>query len=207
MSPDAPECPSCGAALPVAARAPGASFPCPGCGAPTDLFLFPALVRPPANTIPAAASLPGDATCFHHPDRVAVVACVICGRFLCGLCDLDLGDRHVCATCLHAEHESGGPAGRRVSRFVQYDSLALALATIPILSLAFWFLSCLAAPAAAFLAVRFWRRPVSLLPRTKLRFVLALLIAAATIVGWGSILYVTANGMLETGTTPGAGAR
>lgn len=207
MAPPAPACPSCGTALPVAAGAPGGPFPCPGCGAPTELFVFPALLRPPANSTPAVASLPGDATCYHHPDRVAVVACACCGRFLCGLCDLDLGDRHVCATCLHAEHEDGGPAGRRVSRFVQYDSLALALATIPVLTVAFWFMSCLAAPAAVFLAVRFWRRPMSLLPRTRFRFLLAMLIALATIVGWIAILYVAVDGMLAGGTEPGGGAR
>jgi hypothetical protein len=204
MESAAPECPACGAALPVSGRRPGDLLPCPGCAAPTDLRLFPALVRAPANTTPAAPSLPGDATCFHHPDRVAVVACGRCGRFLCGLCDLDLGDRHVCAACLHAEHEGGGPDGRRVSRLLQYDSLSLALAVVPILTVAFWFMSCLTAPAAVFLVFRFWRRPMSLLPRTRVRFVLALLLATATLVGWVAIIYlIAAESLTATATVQG----
>ncbi len=199
MAPAAPDCPACGTPLPVAGLMPGAFAPCAGCGAPTDVRAFPALYRPASNSTPAADSLPGDATCFHHPTRVAVVACGSCGRFLCGLCDLDIGDRHICAACLHAEHEDGGASGRRLSRIVQYDSLALALVVIPPLSLIFWFMSCFGAPTALFLAIRFWRRPMSLLPRTRVRFVFAALIAIATIVGWIAVVYLVA-------TESGAGA-
>jgi hypothetical protein len=199
-----PTCPACDEVLSVAEG--GAVVPCPRCGAATETLVFPALYGSGANLAQAADSLPGESTCFHHPGRVAVVACAGCGRFLCALCDLDLGDRHVCPACLHAEHRVGGPVGRSVSRIVQYDSLALALALIPPLSLIFWILSLFAAPAAVFLAIRFWRRPMSLLPRSRVRFALALIAGLATIVGWITIVYLGVSEMFSHAPQPPAGA-
>jgi len=40
------------------------------------------------------------------------------------------------------------------------------------------------APAALYLTVRHWRTPLSIFPRTKIRFIIAFLLAAAQLVGW-----------------------
>ncbi len=206
MAPALPACPACDAVLPVTGGGPGAEIACPGCGAPTETWTFPALYGTGANLAQASDSLPGESVCFHHPGRVAVVACGDCGRFLCALCDLDLGDRHVCPACLHAERRDGGPAGRSVASIVQYDSLALALATLPLLTLFLWCLSAFTAPAAVFLAIRFWRRPMSLVPRSKIRFVLALIAGLAMIVGWIAILYMGVADMFRHAPQAPAGA-
>lgn len=201
-----PACPACDAALPVAGSGPGAGHPCPNCGISAETWIFPSLYTAGANLARASDSLPGESACFHHPGRVAVVACGDCGRFLCALCDLDLGDRHVCPACLHTEHRNGGPAGRRMARIVQYDGLALALAVIPPLSVFLWFFSLFTAPAAVFLAIRFWRRPMSLLPRTRIRFVVALIAGLATIVGWIAIVYLVGAELFRNAPQAPAGA-
>ena len=40
------------------------------------------------------------------------------------------------------------------------------------------------APIAIFLTMRYWRAPSSLIPRTKVRFILAFCIAGCQIAGW-----------------------
>jgi len=59
---------------------------------------------------------------------------------------------------------------------VLYDNIALGLAVVPVLTC---FLFPLTSPVAVAVAIWGWRKPSSLLPRTKARFILAILIASA----------------------------
>ena len=51
--------------------------------------------------------------------------------------------------------------------------MALLLVFAPLFSIALWFMTLLTAPAALFVVFRHWRSPSSLVPRTKVRFVIA----------------------------------
>jgi hypothetical protein len=42
----------------------------------------------------------GEAVCFFHPQNSARLACDVCGRFVCSICDLLVGSRHLCPVCL-----------------------------------------------------------------------------------------------------------
>ena len=42
----------------------------------------------------------GEAVCFFHPSNRAALACDSCGRFVCSICDLPVGTRHLCPVCL-----------------------------------------------------------------------------------------------------------
>jgi hypothetical protein len=42
----------------------------------------------------------GEAACFFHGEKRAERSCERCGRFICALCDMPLGDKHVCPKCL-----------------------------------------------------------------------------------------------------------
>jgi hypothetical protein len=56
-----------------------------------------------------------EARCFYHADARAVVPCGECGRFLCGLCDLEWRGAHVCPACLErlrAARDSREPGSR-----------------------------------------------------------------------------------------------
>jgi len=65
---------------------------------------------------------------------------------------------------------------------VLYDGIALALAGLPLLM--FW-LTLLTAPATLFVVWRYWGRVRPAVPRrSRLRFVLAALLALAQIAGW-----------------------
>lgn len=178
-------CVGCGRNLPPDFENAEEFGACPSCLERVRVFAFPALHRADLPTPAAPAIASGEASCFYHAHKQAVVACDSCGRFLCALCDIEIGESHRCPTCL----ETGKRKGKLElieNRRVLYDGLALTVAIVPIL---FWPLTLLSAPAALFLVVRHWRKPLSILPRTRIRFVLAGLIALAQICGWAALFY------------------
>lgn len=66
------------------------------------------------------------------------------------------------------------------SRF-HFDSLALTIALLPVLT---WIFSLLTAPIALGFALFTWRRECSIVPRSKIRFLAAILFSMLTIAGW-----------------------
>jgi len=157
---------------------------CVGCGALLEVELFPAF-KSGANPGSRAEGLAdeSDAACFSHPDKKAVAACSQCGRFLCSLCEVEMGSQVVCFDCFSEEARAGG-GGRLETRVVLYDSIALALAIVPVFL--FW-PSLIAAPIVLFMCFRYWNRQGGFLPRSRWRFVVAALLAALQIVGWAAL--------------------
>lgn len=195
-----PECPSCGSAWPVAALNTGRYETCTACGAQVRLHAWPALLRAPENAAPAQANLTGEAACFQHPGKMAVAVCDECGRFLCALCDLELNGRHRCASCLQQERTSvQRSTGLFEPRRVLWDNVALSMAALPLLLFMFWFMTLFGAPATLFVVFRFWRRPLSVLPRTRVRFVIAFLLAVGEIIGWGTLAFFGIRTLLTSG--------
>ncbi|MEO8429111.1 MAG: hypothetical protein ABI651_18625, partial [Verrucomicrobiota bacterium] len=126
-----------------------------------------------------------EAGCFYHPQKRAIIPCHACGRFLCGLCDVELQGQHLCPVCL----ESGSRKGKLTSlehHRILYDSAALSVAILPILV---WPLTVFTGPMAMFMGFRYWNAPSSVVPRTKIRLVLAILIGLIQIVLWGVLIY------------------
>jgi hypothetical protein len=64
---------------------------------------------------------------------------------------------------------------------VCYDKIALFVALI---SMLFIWPSLLSAPVVLFMVIRYWNAPLSIIPRTKIRFILAFGIACLQIGGW-----------------------
>jgi len=187
-------CPACMAPLPAAAVGTPGFENCPDCRTPLRVRLFPAAFRP-RETASGAVAAPAEATCFFHETKRATVPCDGCGRFLCALCDLEVGSQHLCPQCAAKRLED--PAEDRfVRQRTLWDSAALALAVYP--PLLCFYPGILGAPAALFLAIRHWRSPGSLLPRTRARFVLAIVISSAQILFWismfGFLLFSVAVG-------------
>lgn len=186
MTPPQVHCPCCSLALPPEFLNQPALAPCPACAELIRALAFPALTRPVATGAAGEAVLvEGEAGCFYHPQKRAVRPCDACGRFLCAVCDCELNGQHLCPACL----ESGKTRGRLHQLEHQrplHDSVALSVAVLPML--VFYF-TLVTAPLAVFLAVRHWNSPTSLLPRTKIRFVAAIVIAAAQMIGWVALLY------------------
>jgi hypothetical protein len=153
---------------------------CQVCGQPLRAAVFPAITNYTLGVSPSALEGETEASCFYHPQSRAIVPCQQCGRFLCALCDLEVDGRHVCPRCFERT-ETVEP------RRMMYDSLALAISTFPMLL--FW-PALVGAPWALFLVFRRWSAPSSIVPRTKIRFVLAALFAAAEIAFFIFVVYM-----------------
>jgi hypothetical protein len=126
----------------------------------------------------------GESTCFYHPAKKAVLPCSACGRFLCALCDCELGGAHFCPVCLEA-----GRTKRKIKNIerqrTRYDNISLALVFFPMI---LFYVTFITAPIAIVLAIRHWNSPPSMVDRTKARYALAITFAALQIVGWCALI-------------------
>ena len=181
------QCPKCSAWLLEGIFNQPELTPCPACGVPLQVEIFPALFRKIApGQSGETVIVEGESGCFYHPQKKAVLPCDGCGRFLCALCACQLNGQHFCPACL----ETGKTRGRIKSLDNQrtlYDSIALSLAVYPLL---IFYFTVITAPMALFVAIRYWKSPPSLVHRCKIRFVVAVILALLQIAGWG-ILIVT----------------
>jgi len=175
------QCANCDARTTVVLTDASVEWQCRSCGAPTRIDVFPALLRGPATGRSGEKLLVSEeSSCYYHPDKKAVVVCESCGRFLCAVCDLEFGGRHVCARCVESAVSKDKSERLRQSR-LYYDEIALALAAIPML---FFWITLFTAPAAIYVAVRYSRRRLSILPRRRWRFLLAIALAGLQLMGW-----------------------
>jgi hypothetical protein len=155
--------------------------PCPACGVPLQVEVFPALFRkitPGQNA--ETIMVEGESSCFYHPQKKAVRPCDSCGRFMCALCDCELNGQHFCPACLDAGKTKGKIKSLDNQRML-YDRVALSLAVYPLL---IFYFTIITAPMALFIAFRHWKSPPSLVRRTKIRFVVAIILALLQIAGW-----------------------
>lgn len=186
MNPSPLACTKCNAQVAVATVNRGELSPCPTCGTPLQVEIFPALFR---RFTPGRdgelTMVEGESSCFYHPQKKAVVPCQGCGRFLCALCDCELHGQHFCPACLEVGQSKGKIKNLQNTRTL-YDSAALSLAILPLL---IFYLSALTAPVALYMAIRYWNAPMSIVRRSKFRFVLAMVFASLEMVGWAVAIY------------------
>ncbi len=164
--------------------------PCPACNVPLQIEVFPALFRKiSAGQSGEAVMVEGESSCFYHPQKKAVLPCDGCGRFLCALCDCALDGKHFCPACLEAGKTKGGIKSLDNQRTL-HDGIALSLAIFPML---IFYFTIITAPMALFIAIRYWKTPQSILRRTKIRFVAAIVISILQIGGWAALIIILAT--------------
>ena len=154
---------------------------CPSCGVSLKVDVFPALFRErETGLLGENIALETESSCFFHPSKRAVVPCAECGRFLCALCDIEFNGRHLCPQCLEVGEKKRKMKILETQR-VLYDDIALALAIIPVI---FIWPTLITAPLSLFIAIRHWKTPLSIIPRTKIRFIFAMVLSGLQITGW-----------------------
>lgn len=163
---------------------------CRSCRAPITVFAFPALLHRDGGAIPESVIDGQEAGCFYHARKKATVVCDQCGRFLCALCSVELGGQSWCPVCVEL-HRKQGKLSRLDNRRTLYDNIALVLALGPLVLVFPWVLTIFTAPAALFVVIRYWRAPLSVVPRTRIRFVVAAISAVLALTGWGLLLFGT----------------
>jgi hypothetical protein len=82
--------------------------------------------------------------------------------------------------------KSKGKIKNLENRRTLYDSVALSLAVLPLL---IFYFTIITAPMALYVAIRYWNAPRSIVHRTRIRYVFAILFATLQIVGWGIGIY------------------
>ena len=186
-------CTQCLSPLPLAHLHTTAFAGCPVCATPLLTRVFPALLRRAPETIFSEhITDAGQAACFYHPHKTAHVPCDACGRFICSLCDVELQGHHLCPSCVESGRRKGALTTLE-SRRVLWDNIALSAAVLPVVSVVFWWASIVTAPVAILLAVIGWRKPGSLAPRTKIRFIIAVVFSLLVLGGWGVLFFFLAT--------------
>lgn len=178
-------CSQCAIPLPRQAFNTADLTACPSCDAPTRVDVYPAYFGVSGSAPGEELTSADEASCFYHPSKKASVHCSSCGRFLCSLCNVEFGEQHLCPACIET--------GKRKKKFLNlenkrtlHDGIALSLAIMPLIL--FW-PTIVTAPLSVFLSVRNWNAPSSILPRTKIRFILALVLGLAQTAGW--VLFIS----------------
>src|SRR5689334_14822914 len=75
---------------------------CPTCQVWFRVHLFPAFATEASTPAAEPLLIEGESSCYYHPQKKAVLGCESCGRFLCALCDIEIGGVHRCPRCLEA---------------------------------------------------------------------------------------------------------
>ena len=180
------QCPKCQASLTEVYLNRPTLLPCLLCGAPLQVEVFPALFRRIApGSAGEALVVENEASCFYHPQKKASRPCDACGRFLCALCDCELHGEHFCPACLESGKRKG-KIKRLENERTLYDNIALALALFPLL---IFYFTIITAPMSLFMAIRYWNAPRSIVHPTRLRLVLAIILASLQMVGWAAGIY------------------
>ncbi len=188
-------CPKCKSALPETLFNRPELAPCPACARPLQVEIFPAFFRPAARGRQGEVLLvEGESSCFYHPQKKAVLPCQACGRFLCALCDCELRGQHFCPACLETGQKKGKIKNLQNERTL-YDSIALSLAIVPML---IFYFTAITAPMALYVAIRYWNAPPSILRRSRIRYVVAIVIATLQIAGWGIGIYFLATAVAKS---------
>lgn len=172
----------------------GEFLPCSSCDMAIRTDMFPAAIRRTDDDKHAQSKMmEDDAGCFFHPSKKAVITCSSCGRFLCSLCDVEMDGYHICFSCMESGHNKQEITTHETYR-VLYDSMALKLSLLPIVTVIFLWFSFITAPIALFIALKHWKKEKSIAPRGRYwRSVLAVILSTAQILGWAGILFYTLN--------------
>lgn len=193
-------CPACSYGMPDTAFLRSSVATCPTCHKDVRATLLPALYKSPLSrppSLPEDPPAPGETVCFYNPNRRATKGCDHCGVFISDAWAAQWGSQTVCLKCLE-ELRTRNSDVRFESKRTLWDNVALLfalgpwvlaglfIATIILYGFAFFciLLTAITAPAAVFVALRYWNAPRSLVPRGRGRLVTALLLALMQIAIW-----------------------
>ncbi len=163
---------------------------CPKCRTALAVVRFPALQRP-TTVANSRSALQGDeATCFYHEEKQAETSCSVCGRFVCGLCGIEMGGVDVCPECVGNDTMRRKHLDATASRRTNHGRLVLLLCIIPFFA---GFSALLTFPISIGVAIRSRGRPRALATRTVLPMVSGLILGALQLIATLVFIYFLAT--------------
>lgn len=106
--------------------------------------------------------------CFYHPKKRAACHCESCGCFLCALCQFELDGKRFCPACVEKGSEDHRLNSLTTGRAL-YDEIELSMAVLPVIFIFTLVFTIVTAPLTIVFAIRTWKKPTSIVPRSKLR--------------------------------------
>jgi hypothetical protein len=185
-------CPNCSQPLPVDLFISGQSMQCPGCRSQVEAYTFPEFHRDSSSHPGIHLAQENGTVCFFHSRYRAMTPCDSCGRFLCEICAISVGDRQLCAECFSQLRDQRNETGL-VHYTALFDNVALFLVIAPVVTLVFWIFTIFTAPISLFLSFFYWSRQWNLVRRSRLRFAMAILLSILLIEFWAFFFYYAAN--------------
>ena len=184
-------CPACGMALGPYGLDATQEAVCPRCRAALRGHVFRAWWAPAPNQAPALQrATEGEAVCFFHPANRASLPCDVCGRFLCTICDLQVGSRHLCPVCL-----SKGLGKEKLPEIVPrrfvWSRMAFCLGLLPLLGFfLLWPVLFITGISALIVALVGWSRPGSLVRgRQRWAAVIGMVLGLVQVTVWIFFIY------------------
>jgi hypothetical protein len=182
-------CPQCKSPVDPAGIPDSSPVSCSYCNTLLEILIFPELRKRMENVQARKVSMPGaEASCFFHDDKVATHHCSQCGRFICDLCDLEIGSMHMCPLCVSTGKKRGKVKVLK-HKAILYDKIAMALTLYPLLLLFTAYFTFMTAPAGLYLVIRYWNKQETVIPRSKARFIIAGILGFVEIAGWIVLIY------------------
>ena len=181
-------CPRCSEQIPVTPSSGDQTLTCPACRAEVEAIVFPAF-QSSLDSAPRIQLAHGpEAACYFHSRFRADTPCDDCGRFLCELCAISVGARRLCAECVAKLRKEKGETGL-IHHAALFDNTALFLLIAPVASIFLSFFTLISAPAALILSFYYWSRQWTLLGRSRIRFVIAIVSSILLLAGWALLIY------------------
>jgi hypothetical protein len=181
-------CPHCSQPLPVNLFVPAEPVQCPACYSQVEAYIFPEFHQEPSSRPVIHLAHQHEAACYFHPRYLPMTPCDHCGRFLCEICAISLGAKHLCAECFSKLRKQRDETGL-VQFAALYDNVALFLVTAPVITVIFWVFTIFTAPISLFLSFFYWSRQWNLVRRSRLRFGISILLSLLLIAFWTFIIY------------------
>ena len=150
---------------------------CRYCKTSFEFRPFPALHAPRAK-VAARVAITDDAVCFFHADNTADAVCESCGRFLCTVCAIRFTGKKLCPSCIALAKNTETKA---IDSRILYGGIALSTAVVPLF---LWPFTVITAPVALCFAIIGWRRPGSLVGKSRVRLIIAGSLAILQIGAW-----------------------
>lgn len=144
---------------------------------------FPALDAKEAALETGKEKIGAEASCFYHDDKTAEAICDDCGRYICGLCVVNLaGGKVSCPECVYQKSKGELKQGSDLERErLLPGSVAMSLAILPML---IFYFTLFTAPITMIYLYRKRKEPEGYLTKYRWRRWVAGLIATAQLVGW-----------------------
>jgi hypothetical protein len=182
-------CPLCSQPMPVNLLVTGQPMQCPACHSRVEAYIFPEFHQDLSSSRPSLhLALEHEAVCYFHPRYRPITPCDHCGRFLCEICAISLGAKHLCGECFAKLRKQRDETGL-VHYAALYDNVALFLVVAPSITVILWVFTLLTAPISLFLSFYYSSRQWNLVRRSRLRFGISILLSLVLIAFWTFIIY------------------